>query len=87
MGVTVTYAYGGASPASPFAVTANAVGSGNLSLPTDCGVVPGAVDLSAELFAGGSVSGTLCFVVPTDSPALVLYATADFNVSNVMFAT
>jgi hypothetical protein len=86
-GVNVTYAYGGDGSASGFSVSANAVGDSNLSLSTQCGVTPDAIDLIADLFSGGNVSGGLCFVAPADSPNLVLYATADFLGSNVMFAT
>jgi hypothetical protein len=49
--------------------------------------VPGEIDLTADIFSGGSVSGIVCFVAPAASPAFVLYATADFAGSNVMFAT
>jgi hypothetical protein len=87
IGVNVTYTYDGAGSASAFAVTANAVGSSNLPLAKDCGVIPGDFDLSADIFAGGSVGGTLCFVAPADSPELVVYATADFSANYVMFAT
>jgi hypothetical protein len=87
IGVPVTYAYSGAGSASPFAVTAGAVGDGNLALPNNCGVIPGEFELSADVFAGGVVSGTLCFIAPVDGPAFVIYATADFTVDNVMFAT
>jgi hypothetical protein len=68
-------------------VTTKAVGDSNLSLPTDCGVTPGEIDLTADIFAGGSVSGTVCFVAPAASPTFVLYATADFTGANAMFAT
>lgn len=85
-GVNVTYTYSGEGSASGFSVSANAVGDSNLSLSPQCGVTPDAIDLTADLFSGGSVSGGLCFVVPADSPNLVLYATADFLGSNVMFA-
>ena len=43
--------------------------------------------MSTDLFAGGSVSGTVCFVIPAGSPEFVLYATADFFAGSVMFAT
>jgi hypothetical protein len=87
IGVDVTYSYTGDGPASAFAVTTKAVGDSNLSLPTDCGVTPGEIDLTADIFAGGSVSGTVCFVAPAASPTFVLYATADFTGANAMFAT
>jgi hypothetical protein len=87
IGVNVTYAYSGEGSASGFSVSANAVGDSNLSLSNQCGVTPDAIDLMADLFSGGSVSGGLCFVVPSGSPNLVLYATANFLGTNVMFAT
>jgi hypothetical protein len=87
IGVDVTYAYDGEGSASAFSVTANAVGDSNLALSTQCGVTPGEMDMTADIFSGGTVSGTLCFVAPATSPTLVLYATADFLASSVMFAT
>ena len=87
IGVNVTYSYGGDGSASAFAVTTKAVGDTNLSLSTDCGVTPGEIDLTADIFSGGSVSGVVCFVAPAASPAFVIYATADFTGSNAMFAT
>ena len=87
IGVIVTYSYAGDESASAFAVTTKAVGDSNLSLPTDCGVTPGEIDLTADVFSGGSVSGVVCFVAPAASPTFVLYATADFTGDNAMFAT
>ena len=87
IGVNVTYSYAGDGSASAFAVTTKAVGDSNLSLPTDCGVTPGEIDLTADIFAGGSVSGIVCFIAPATSPTFVLYASADFTGSNAMFAT
>jgi hypothetical protein len=87
VGVNVTYAYGGAGASSTFAVTAGAVGNGNISFLQNCGVIPDAIDLSADIFAGGSVTGNLCFVAPADDPTFLLYATADFSAGKVMFAT
>ena len=87
IGVNVTYSYGGDGSASAFAVTTKAVGDSNLSLSSDCGVTPGEIDLTADIFSGGSVTGLVCFVAPAASPGLVLYATADFTGSNAMFAT
>ncbi|HVE46480.1 MAG TPA: hypothetical protein VNA57_07010 [Acidimicrobiales bacterium] len=53
------------------------VGSGNTQIREGCGVTPDKFDFYAEVFAGGSLSGNICFAVPsvaTDS--LVLYADA-----------
>ena len=58
-----------------------------MSLSTDCGVTPGEIDLTADIFSGGSVSGVVCFVAPAATPTFVLYATADFTGANAMFAT
>ncbi|MEO7371758.1 MAG: hypothetical protein ABIZ69_12890, partial [Ilumatobacteraceae bacterium] len=87
VGVELTYTYNGEGSASAYAVTAKAVGAANLGLSTDCGVTSGDVDLSADVFSGGSVSGTACFVAPADSLGFVMYATADFGAKSVMFAT
>ena len=87
VGVNVTYAYDGAGAASGFAISTSAVGTSNVSLSTNCGLTPGQIDLSADIFSGGSVSGTVCFVVPDGTANLVLSATADFSGNNVMFAT
>jgi hypothetical protein len=87
IGVDVTYAYDGSGSASPFVVTTKAVGASNVQVSSYCGVVPGEIDLSSDLFSGGAVSGTLCFVAPASDLAMVLYATAAFGESYVMFAT
>jgi hypothetical protein len=87
MGVDVVYAYGGSGAGSPFEITTRAVDRSNLSLSSDCGVTPGQIDISNDIFSGGSVTGTVCFVAPTGSSGLVLYATAGFGGKPVMFAT
>ena len=86
-GVDVTYSYDGPGSASAFTVTTKAVGNENRELTTGCGVTPGEVDRSADIFSGGTVSGTICFVVPAGSPALVVYANAGFSGDSIMFAT
>ena len=86
VGVNVVYAYGGAGAGSPFEITTHAVDNTNLSLSSDCGVAPGQIDISNDVFSGGSVTGTACFVVRSDSTGLVLYATAGFGGKPVMFA-
>jgi hypothetical protein len=87
IGVDVVYAYGGAGAGSPFEVSTKAVDNSNLSLSNQCGVVPGEIDISNDIFSGGSVSGTVCFVAPAGSTGLVLYAAAGFAGKPVMFAT
>ncbi len=86
-GVGVTYEYDGAGSSSAFNVGTNAVGAGNVSLSTDCGFFSTQIDLTADVFSRGSVSGTVCFVVPSSSPKMVIYASALLDGPNVMFAT
>ncbi|MGD9999946.1 MAG: hypothetical protein AB7U39_23760, partial [Ilumatobacteraceae bacterium] len=89
VGMQVTYAYNGTEVAQPFSVIVNAVGDSNLQLSGNCGVVPGQLDTFSDVLPGGSVSGTLCFVVPeADLGSVVLYASADvFAENKIMFAT
>jgi hypothetical protein len=87
IGVDVTYAFNGSGSSSPFMVTVKAVGASNVMLGSDCGVIPGAMDVTADVFAGGTVSGTICFVAPAADPAMTLYATASFSGDYTMFAT
>jgi len=85
IGVDVTYTYSGTEVAAAYQVTTKAVGDGNVELGSDCGVVPGEVDTFSDVFAGGSVAGTICFVVPAASPNFVVYAVADFGSPPIMF--
>ncbi len=85
IGVDVTFAYNGADSASAFEVGTRAVGAGNRELTGDCGIVPGAVDESSDLFAGGKVTGTICFVAPTGSPGFVLYSNGGLANDTVKF--
>lgn len=86
VGVDVVYAYSGSVAGSPFEITTHAVDNTNLSLSSDCGVAPGQIDITNDVFSGGSVSGTACFVAPSGSTGLVLYATAGFGGKPAMFA-
>jgi len=86
IGVDVAYAYSGSGSGSPFNVTTKAVGSSNIELSSQCGVIPNEIDISSDVFSGGNVTGTVCFVVPAATPDLVLYSTASFD-TRVMFAT
>jgi hypothetical protein len=86
-GVGVTYEYDGAGSASAFNVNTNAVGASNVAVSTNCGFFSTQIDLTADVFSGGSVSGTICFVVPSSSPQMVLYASATLNAADVTFAT
>ena len=51
-----------------------------------CGSVPNELDLFTELFAGGTASGTICFVVPNDVDQIALFSTSDFT-GFIWFAT
>ncbi len=79
VGVDMTFTYNGAASALPASVFIGSVGADNVQHSDLCGVVPGAIDLYTDLFAGGSASGTLCLVVPNDGSAIALFATWDFN--------
>ena len=87
IGVDVTYAFNGTGTGSGFTVTTAAVGDSNVSLSDDCGVIPAAIDVFTDVFAGGSVSGSLCFVVPVGSTTITLYSSATFGSTPIMFAT
>ena len=86
IGVDVTYAYSGTEPSAAYQVTTKAVGDGNVELQAGCGVISGEIDIFTDVFAGGTVAGTICFVVPSANPSMVVYASADFDTSPVMFA-
>ena len=86
IGVDVTYAYSGTEPSSAYQVTTMAVGDGNVELQAGCGVISGEIDIFTDVFAGGTVAGTICFVVPSANPSMIVYASADFDTSPVMFA-
>ena len=86
IGVDVTYAYSGTEPSAAYQVTTMAVGDGNVELQAGCGVISGEIDIFTDVFAGGTVAGTICFVVPSANPSMTVYASADFDTSPVMFA-
>ena len=86
IGVDVTYAYSGTEPSAAYQVTTMAVGDGNVELQAGCGVISGEIDIFTDVFAGGTVAGTICFVVPSANPSMIVYASADFDTSPVMFA-
>jgi hypothetical protein len=80
VGVGVELAYSGDGSASGFDVTIGAVGDSNTASATNsCGLVPGELDQFTDVFAGGSVAGTVCFVVPAaDIDTTVAYASTGF---------
>lgn len=88
VGVPLSFAYSGTESTAPYVVALNAVAAGNRQLSTNCGVVPGELDQYSDVFAGGVVTGVLCWVVPADQIAdLVLYGTATFDDGYAWFAT
>lgn len=88
VGVDVALAYSGTGSASGFDVTAKWVGGGNVQRAGFCGVVTGELDQFTDVFAGGSVTGTMCFVVPQQEVGNgVLYVAAGFDSEPVYFAT
>jgi hypothetical protein len=88
VGVEVNLAYSGAGAAAPFEVSVGLVPYGNIASLQECGTVPGEVDLFTDVFAGGSVAGTLCFVVPAGEVTTgVIYATVSFGETYQFLAT
>ena len=79
VGVDMSFAYSGAASASPAQVSIGSVGTDNVQHSGYCGVVPNELDLYTDLFAGGTATGTMCFVVPDGVTGLTLFATSDFN--------
>jgi hypothetical protein len=85
--VPVSYAYNGSGSSSGFTVSMRAVADSNISLDTDCGVTPSAIDVFADVFSGGALAGNLCFVVPAEAVgSLVLYGSAGFSGEPVYLA-
>ena len=87
IGIDVTYTFNGTGSDSAFTVTSSAVADNNVALSNECGVIPTPLDEFVDVFAGGSVSGTLCFVVPADSAPFAMYSTGGFDTEPVWFAT
>lgn len=86
--VDVTLAYAGEGTGSALDVTAKWVDNANLQRTGYCGVIDNEIDVFADVFAGGSVSGNLCFLVPSIEVATgTLYATTGFDEEYVYFAT
>jgi hypothetical protein len=87
VGVDVALDYSGDGVSSAFDVTTRAVASDNLELTGYCGSVPGALDEFVDVFSGGSIAGTICFVVPQGSTGLLLYSSTGFDAPLTWFAT
>jgi len=77
--VNVSAAYDGADSASPLGgLSFNALDRGNTQIREGrCGVVPDPFDSFTEVFAGGSLTGNLCFAVSSERvDSLVMYVDA-----------
>lgn len=59
-------AFSGEGSGSALDVTARSVSNGNVQRGGFCGVVDGEIDAFADVFSRGSVTGSMCFVVPQD---------------------
>lgn len=80
VGVEVTLEYTGNASAAGYDVTINAVSDSNVALSQQCGVIPNEIDLYSDIFGGGVVSGTVCFVIPErDLGSVTAYAYADYD--------
>ena len=75
VGVDVTYAYNGEGSDMAMTASTKAVALTNVELSSECGVFANEVDLFSDVFAGGSVTGTVCFLVPEGGFDMVLYTT------------
>lgn len=89
IGVEVALEYTGNASAAGYDVTINAVSDSNVALSEECGVIPNEVDLYSDIFGGGVVSGTVCFVAPErDLGTVTVYAYADYDSEkSLYFAT
>ncbi len=87
IGFDVTYAFNGTGGDTAFAVTSSAVDDSNVSLSSECGAIPTPIDGFVDVFAGGSVSGSLCFVLPADSAGFAMYGSVGFDTSPAWFST
>lgn len=87
--VDVTIAYDGdEASGSLFSVELDLVGDSNLSANSSCSAssIPNEIDAFSDLFAGGSVTGNLCFLADTnDISSLVAYATGEAFSDNYEF--
>ncbi len=88
VGVGVSFGYGRDGSGNAFETTVGAVGAGNVALAEEWGVVPGEVDVFADIFAGGTADGLLCFVTPIDDVgSLTLYSSELLDDDYLFFST
>ena len=72
--------YGLDDPGNAFIPSISGVAAASVELDEDCGVIPDDFRTSTELFSGGVLSGTICFVTtPADDGTVQLYATTGFD--------
>ncbi|MEZ5219885.1 MAG: hypothetical protein R2743_00185 [Ilumatobacteraceae bacterium] len=88
VGVGVSATYSGAGVGSALDMTTKWVDAGNVQRDNFCGVIPDEFDDFADVASGGTLTGTMCFVVPTELTGTgVLYSVAGFDAEPVYFAT
>lgn len=79
--------YGLDDPGNAFIPSISGVAAASVELDEDCGVIPDDFRTSTELFTGGVLSGTLCYVTTAaDDGTVQLYATTGFDGPDVFLA-
>lgn len=76
--VRIAATYVGEGSASPFLeLKFSGLDSRNTAIEEGCGVAPEDFDVTKEVFAGGTLTGNLCFPVPSaNADSLVMYVDA-----------
>jgi hypothetical protein len=88
IGIDVTFTRTGSGSDVALTARLKAVAGTNVQLPDYCGVVTGEADMFSDVFEGGSVTGTVCFVVPEGAAdQLILYSSSYTDVPLRFFAT
>ncbi len=81
--------YTGDETGSIFDLDITAVARSNVTFDTLCGVIDNDFDFTQEVFPGGTLSGTVCFVVPsdeTDSVVVSVRQSFDLEAVDLYFA-
>jgi hypothetical protein len=87
--VDIDLTYTGAETGSSFDLDIGAVAASNITLDTFCGVIDNDFDFTQEVFPGGTLSGTACFIVPseeTDTVVVTARQAFDFDAVDFYFA-
>lgn len=80
VGFDAAFAFNGSGSSNLLSATVQAVSDTNVELSTSCGVVDGEIDEFTDVFSGGVVAGTVCFVVPEgDVGSIVALGYGGFN--------